>query len=253
MPNNKGFIIDVPKTLVKTTSGDMQIYNASQGSIKFGQENIAISGGWSMFDLTKIDTKKTIEIAMTDTMLQMDTLKLTSGGTSKVEATTFYEYGIGYVVSSVTHKILLPYVVTASSVRINGYTAVVSTTPTATEFQVTIGATDTELLFNTAADGLKLYPSFTYTTAATTEKLTVTSDSFAKSGEVYVTFPIYESDSAESDIIAYGQFTIYKAKIKADMEIGGSYKSASTFATTLEGLDPQRSDKKIWDFTYKLV
>lgn len=250
--NNKGFIIDVPRTLVKTSSGDTQIYNSNQGSVKFEQESINIAGGWSAFDLAEIDTKRSIEISTSDTIIQMDTLKLTTGGNVVTAATAFWEFGVGYTVVTATHKITLPHVVNAASMRINGYLEV-SGTPTANEFKVTIGPSNTELLFNTAADGLKLYPAYTWQTAETTETLTVTSASFAKSGECVVTFPIYKAEDVESNIIAYGQLYIYKAKIKADLEIGGQYKSASTFTTVLKGLDAGRSDLKIWDFKYRLV
>jgi hypothetical protein len=249
--NKNGFIVDVPKALVTTTSGDLQVYNADSGEIKFAQEVISISGGWSPMEIMELDTKKTVDITLTDTMFQMDALKLSTGGSSVIEATTFKEFGVPYTVVAATHKITIPAVVDASSVRINDYTETTGT-PTAAQFVVSIGATDTEILFNTAADGKTLYPSYTVTTAATTETLTVTQASFAKSGECYLTFPIYDDENANS-ICAYGQFTIYKAKIKAEQTFGGKYKSASTFVVTLKGLDAGRSDGNLWNFKYKLV
>ncbi|MFA5300840.1 MAG: hypothetical protein WC389_21830, partial [Lutibacter sp.] len=139
----KGFIIDTPKVFVKTTSGDTQIYKASSGEVKLGAESLEINGSWSPFILAEIDTKSTLEVTLSDTILQMDTLKLTTGGTAAPGAQNWYAFGTAFTIgSAATPTITIPAVVIASSIRINGYTEVASS-PTATQFIVTIGATDT--------------------------------------------------------------------------------------------------------------
>jgi hypothetical protein len=252
----RGFVVDTPKAFVKTTSGDVQIYKATSGEVKIGAESLEISGGWSPFALAEIDTKQNLEITMSDTILQLDTLKLTTGGTVTTAATQWYNWGDSHTIGvAATPTITISDVVIASSIRINGFTEVASS-PTATQFVVVIGATDTTVTFNSAAAGTVVYPAYLYATAATTQTLAVTSENFAKSGEVYVEFPFYGDEVAagsQSQIAGYIQIKIYNARIRADMTIGGSAKTASSFQVALKGLDAGRSDKKIYEVGYKFI
>jgi hypothetical protein len=253
----KGFLIDTPKAFVKTTSGDTQIYKASSGEVKIGAESLEINGGWSPFTLAEIDTKQNIEITMSDTILQIDTLKLTTGGTVTTAATQWYSFGTAFTVGvAATPTITIPAVVIASSIRINGFSEVLSSTPAATEFSVTIGATDTTVTFNSTVAATIVYPAYLYATAATTQTLAVTSENFAKSGEVYVEFPFFGDEVAagnQAQIAGYIQIKIYSARIRADMTLGGSFKTASSFQVALKGLDAGRSDKKIYEIGYRFI
>jgi hypothetical protein len=255
MSNVRGFIVDVPNVLITTTSGDTHIVNASQGEVKFGGESLTVAGGWSFYDLTEIDTKKTIDISITDGIWNLDTLKLASGGTVTVKADTFYEFGTKYEIGvAATPTITIPYVVVASSVRINNFTETTSSTPTATQFLVTISATDTVITFNSSVAETDVYPAYLVATLSTDSVLEVQTTDFPSSGVCILTFPVYaDPESTEANIVGYGQFTIYKAKIKADFTAGGSYKQASSFAMTLKGLDPRRADGNMWKFVYKAV
>lgn len=248
--NGKGFIIDAPKILLKTTSGNSHLATATQGQVTLGGDSIELTGGWSFYNLARIDTKKTLNVSITDAQWDYDTLWLTSGGAKTTAATEYYHYGTPYTISATTYSITLPHVITADSIEINGYTEIATTTPTSTEFWVAIGASTSTVYFNTAAASEVVYPSYTVTTAATTDILTVQTTDFAAAGSAIVTFPVYsDADAADSTIVAYAQLEIYKCKIMPTYEFSGSYKTGSTFKLDLEGLDPRRTDSNM----YKLI
>jgi len=255
MANIQGFIVDVPNVLITTSSGDTHIVTAGQAEISFGGESIPITGGWSFYDLQEIDTKKTIDISISDAVWNLDTMALATGGTVTVKADTFYEFGTPYTIGdAATPTITIPNVVVASSVRINNFTETTGSTPTATEFVVEIGVSETTITFNASNAGVVVYPAYLTTTDATASVLEVQTTDFPSSGVCTLTFPVYAGpESDEADIVGYGQFTIYKAKIKSDFSAGGSYKTASQFAMSLKGLDPRRTDGNMWKFVYKPV
>jgi hypothetical protein len=252
--NARGFIIDSPNALVKTTSGDYQTITAQSGEVTFNDSTLKIEGGWGKAALTEIDTSSEITVNLTDSMLQFDMMKLTSGGTVEQGSVEFEEFGIKYTIgSAATPTITIDKPIVAGSFRLNGFTETTGSTPTATQFVVTIGSTTT-VTFNSANAGLEIYPAYTIMTEATATQLSVKTTDFSKSGSVTLKFPIYaDPDADSSDIVAYGNLKIYKAKIKASGGIGGSRKSASTFQVQMTALDPHRADKKWWDFTYNPV
>jgi len=244
--NGKGFIIDAPKVYLKTSTGASHLATAAQGTVTLGGEDIQIDGGWSFYNLARIDTKKNLTISFTDAQWDLDALTLTSGGTRSVNSSEYYYFGNSYVVNENTYTITLPYVAVANSVEINGYSE--SATPVAGEsFAVAMGATDTVLTFHADDAGKSLYPAYRVVTASSTNILTVGTEDFAKSGSAVVQFPIYsDADADESTIIAYAQMSIYKCKIMPTYEFSGSYKTASQFKLDLEGLDPRRQDGNMW-------
>jgi hypothetical protein len=221
---------------------------ASQGQVTFGGESIDINGGWSFYQLAKIDTKKTVMLSITDAQWDIDSLWLSSGGakTSNVASQSFYYFGTPYTVAS--NIITLPHVAVEASVEINGFTRVASpaTPGSATEFVVTPGASTTTVTFAAGAEGTVVYPSYYVSVTADTVITTQTTD-FAISGSAIVQFPIYsDADADTSTIIAYAQMEIYKVKIMPQYEFSGQYKAASTFKLDLEGLDPRRDDSNMW-------
>jgi len=248
--SGKGFIIDAPQVLLQTTSGNSHLATATQGTITLGGDSIELAGGWSFYNLARIDTKKTINLSLTDAQWDYDTLWLTSGGAKTTAASSYYYFGTAYTVATTTYRITLEdKIVEASSVEINGYTDVTatSTTPAAAEFWHYTSGTDTILEFNSAAVGLKLYPSYTVATTSTTSILTTQTTDFAAAGSAIAQFPIYsDADATDSTIIAYAQLEIYKVKIMPTYEFSGSYKTGSNFKLDLEGLDPRRSDSNMW-------
>lgn len=243
----KGFIIDAPKVLLQTASGNSHLATSTQGSVTLGGDSLEISGGWSFYNLARIDTKKTIGISLTDAQWDLDALWLSSGGAKTKAVSSFYHFGTPYTVSTLTNSITFTgHNVTAGSVKINGFTEVQSTTPTATEFWVAPGV-NTVVHFNADAAGEKVYPSYQVATVATTDILTVTTTDFAAAGSAIIVFPVYsDADAADSTIVAYAQLELYKCKIMPTYEFSGSYKAASTFKLDLEGLDPRRADGNMW-------
>lgn len=253
--NGKGFIIDAPKVLLETASGNSHLATASQGTVTLGGDSIEITGGWSFYNLARIDTKKTLMVSLTDAQWDLDQLWLTSGGTKTEAVSNFYYFGTAYTIDASTYTVTLTdNLAVAASVEINGYTEIATTTPTTGQFWVSTSGSDTVLNFASADASLVVYPSYKVATASDTDILTVQTTDFAAAGSCIVQFPIYsDADAADSTIIAYGQLTVYKVKIMPTYEFSGSYKSASTFKLDLEGLDPRRTDSNMWEFIVKAV
>lgn len=247
--NGKGFIIDSPKVLLKTTSGNSHLATAAQGNVTMGGEDVQIMGGWSFYDLARIDTKKTLTVSLTDAQWDMDALWLSSGGAKTTAASNYHYFGTKYTVDASLYTITLPHAVVANSIEINDYTEEtgVEATPAATTFTVSIGASTTTVTFDSTVAGADLYPAYKIATPSTTNILTVQTTDFASSGSCIVQFPLYSSaDAANSTIIAYVQIEIYKVKIMPTYEFAGQYKQASQFKLDLEGLDPRRDDGNMY-------
>lgn len=244
----EGFIIDVPNALIMTAKGDQSILTADSGEVTFGGDSVAITGGWSFFDLIEIDTKSTIEVNLSNSAWTMVNMQMTSGGEVKTGNAEHFHFGEIYQVA--TNQITLPFVAVAGSVRLNGMKEVASAPAAANEFQVTIGATDTTVAFftGTFTDGTELSPVFRVE-VADSEILTVKTTDTPTSGQVILQFPIY-GDKEGVKVEGYGQITIFKGKIQKQNKIGGSYKSASKFDTVIKGLDPRRPDKKMFEIAY---
>jgi hypothetical protein len=246
--NGKGFIIDAPKVLLETASGNSHLATASQGQVTLGGDSVEITGGWSFYNLARIDTKKTINISLTDAQWDLDSLWLSSGGAKTTGASEYYYFGNAYTVNASTYTVTLTgHVAVASSVEINGYTEIATTTPTANQFWVSNNGTDTTLHFESGAASDVIYPSYKVATTATTDILTVQTTDFSAAGVATIQFPVYsDADAADSTIIAYAQLHVYKVKIMPTYEFSGQYKQASSFKLDLEGLDPRRSDSNMW-------
>jgi len=246
-----GFIIDTPNILIQTSVGDTHIVTAKSGEVSFAGESIPISGGWSFYDLAEIDTKKTLDVKISQAQWSLDSMKLSSGGTRTVAADERYYFGTPYTISSAA--ITIPFAIVAGSLKINGFTEVATDPASATEFKVTITTGtpgSTAVAFFAGTTG-KIYPAYKVATAATTEILTVKTTDFPKAGSVVLQFPIYaDADATDSTITGYGQLLVYKAKILSDFGFSGSYKSASEFSLNLKGLDPRRTDSAMWRFSY---
>lgn len=251
----KGFIIDAPKVLVKTANGNSHLATATQGQVTLGGDSIEITGGWSSYNLARIDTKKSISASITDAQWDLDALKLTSGGALTQGASEYYYFGDPYTVDANAEITLTGITAVSGSVEINGYTeTTVSTTPTATQFWVSSGGGNTVIHFESTAIGEKVYPAYRVATTPTTDILTVQTTDFAAAASCIIQFPIFSSaDATDSVIEAYAQLQIYKCKIMPTYEFSGSYKSASTFKLDLEGLDPRRADGNMYQLIVKPV
>jgi len=242
-----GFIIDAPNVLVKTSTKDVIIDKADSGSIAFSGDTIDISGGWSASLLAKIPKTSKIEIKISNAEFSMDQMAIGTGASIVVGATEYNRFGAKFPVN-VTNAIVIPEVVVAGSIRINGMAEVTTVVATG-QFKVTIAADSTTVQFFTdIVQNTEIIPSYKVATPATTVSLSASVTSVPGSGEFVVSYPIYESESVDSNIWAYGQFIIYKAAITQSFTAGGNYKSASKFDLSATALNPQRVDKKLWDF-----
>ena len=251
-----GFIIDSPKTLIKKSYGNeyfTQVIHSQTGEVTFSEEVLNIKGGWSLYDIFSITSGKSIDITVTDNQWSMDYLSLASGSEIETGSQQFDMFGDGYDIHATTFDITIPYVVVASSVKINGYTESVGAPSSGTEFQVTINASNTTVLFHSSKASLTVYPSYKITVADSTYIESTVND-FPKNAEVILNFPIYADAEADTgDVVGYGELTIYKAKIAADYSFSGTYKSAYAPSIKFKALDPRRSDNLMWKFVYRPI
>ncbi|MBZ9622846.1 hypothetical protein G9F71_008270 [Clostridium sp. FP2] len=242
-----GFIIDTPNALIKTKKKDLIIDKSTSGEVSFSGDNISITGGQGFLALAEIPKSTKIDVKITNAEFSLNQMEMTSGGTVTIGAKEFSKYGDVFAVDA-TNSITIPEAVIVGSVRINGFTEVTTVVATG-QFKVTIASnTSTVQFFTDVTTGTEMKPSYKILTAATVAGLSVKTTDVPGSGEVILTWPIYESEEVESAIWASGQLTLFKAKINQSSKIGGSYKSASAFDINFSTLDPKRSDKKAWDF-----
>jgi hypothetical protein len=250
-----GFVVDAFNCAVQTTDGNYQCISGSSAEVNITGEEIDIFGGLSFYPLAKIDSKKSITVNINDASLSMYSMGLNTGGTLSENAVkTIYKFGTVYTVGSSPYTIVIPEVVSdASSIKINGLAYQSGGTPSAGQFCVTI-TTNTTITFFSDMGGKTVMPLYPVSTTANKTAFLATKDTdFAKSGTVYINFPIYGdySSSSSSSIIADGYITIPKGKIKTSLKIGGSYKSASQFTTQIDGLFAG-SGQSVYEFTYVL-
>ena len=243
----QGFIIDAPNALIMTPQGDSSIVSATSGEINFGGDSISINGGWSLYDLIEIDTKSTIEIALTEAQWKMTNMQLTSGGKVTTGKADKYYFGDIYIAKD--DAITIPYEVKTGSLRISGFSETADVVATK-EFKVTVGEGSTTVTFfaDEVADGEEVTPSFAVEVDSS-EILTVKTTDAPKSGQVVLQFPVYD-DKDGVGIQGYLQIIVYSAKIQRANKIGGAYKTASTFDLSIKGLDPRRVDKNMFEMAF---
>lgn len=251
-----GFIIDSPKSLIKKKYGNeyyTHVVHSQTGEVNFGEEMINLKGGWSFYDIFSITSGKSIDVTITDNQWSLDYLSLASGSEIQEGTQEFEMFGDKFDIDSSTYEITLPYVVVASSVKINGFTEVVGTPASGTEFKVTINAVNTTVLFHSSKAGLSVYPSYKISVVNSTYIESLVSD-FPKNAEIILNFPVYaDADLDTGDIVGYGELTIYKAKIAAEYSFAGTYKSTYSPSIKFKALDPRRADNVMWKFVYRPV
>lgn len=243
-----GFIIDAPNVLILGTNSNAQILTATKGEVKVAGESIEITGGWSAYNLAKINTKKKIDISLTDSQIKMKTLALQNGTTVQTGAKEQFKFGDGYVVA--TNKIEIPHAVVTGSVIIDGFTEATGTLATK-QFKVTVASEVTTIEFFTdVADGTVINPVYRVS-VTDAESVSALANAFAGTAQFVMEYPMYGKDSAGNDILSGTmQWVIFKANLETNVGVSGGYKSASTFDLTASGLDPQRADKKIFEINF---
>lgn len=247
----QGYVVDSPRVLMKSKNNITQIMTAKKGEIKVSGESISINGGWSAVELAEIDTKQKIEIDITDAQFKMSNLALQTGVAIKKGKSERYVFDEAYIVNK--GKITVPYAIVAGSVEIIGLTETTGATPAKGQFKVTTTSNSTDITFDATeyVDGVELMPVFRVA-IDDAEILSVTGTDSPKSGFCVMEYPVYgENEAKEDTIIGYVQWIIYKAKVKSDFGMGGSYKNASEFNMKIKGLDAMRPDKKIFDVVFR--
>jgi len=244
---NLGFIIDSPNCLIKSSKGDLIIDKASSGTVTFTGDQIEISAGQGFLALAAIPKTTKIEVKITNAEFSLEQMAMSAGSSVVVGAQEFTKFDTSFAVAT-GNTFIIPEVAVIGSIRINGFTEVTAI-PATGEFKVAISATETTLTFFTDVEvGTILKPSYKILTSATTVSVRVKNNEVPGSAECILSWPIYESDTVESEIWGTAQLTLFKAKINQSFSIGGSYKTASVFDLNLTALDARRPDLLAWSF-----
>ncbi|AAK79097.1 hypothetical protein BJV85_002874 [Clostridium acetobutylicum] len=252
--NVTGFIADAPNVLIRSrkTRATYTNLTATSGEITFGGDTLKVTGGWSFYNLAEIDKSKSITGKFTDAEMNMSSLAIASGGSVSQGKSEFEIFGDSYQVND-EGKITINDIVKDGSLRINGYEQIADGNVGEGQFKVSIGKSSTIVELPPSDKGTIVSPSYTIDVDNITS-LSVQTDDFPKSGEVIIDFPVYAgSEEDEQEITGYLQIIIYKAKILQSTKVGGNYKTASTFDVQINGLDPKRPDKKMYDIRFKPI
>lgn len=245
----QGYIIDVPNVLIKTGDKAYISLTATEGQITVEPDEITIEGGQGIYPLFQMNTKSNITISITDAQFNTDQLEA-FGATASKENRTRYEMETSYEVDDDNTVTIEGRTVTAAQFTLNGYTPVDGTADAAASGKVVVDSTsqsgDTKIIFAAADNmaGKTISPVYKYTEQADSFKFL--EGVFPKKAEVILQFPLYEDEDGNDTVPSTVQITVYKASISASPTIGGSYKSASTFAIECTAMNPRRADKEIW-------
>ena len=248
----QGFIIDVPNVLIKTGDKAYISLTATEGQITAEPESITIEGGQGIYPLFEMNTKSNITISLTDAQFNSDQIEA-FGATASTENRKRYEFETSYVVGEDNTVTIEGRTIAASDLTLNGFTPVAQSggePATATAGQVLVDSTtesgSTKLTFceDDEMAGKTVSPVYSYTEQA--DSLKFLEGVFPKKAEIIIQFPLYEDEDGNDTVPATVQITVYKASINASPTIGGSYKTASTFAIECTAMNPRRADKEIW-------
>ena len=247
----RGFVIDSPQLAVISKDALMNVCTAKSGEIKINGESISINGGWSFYELAKIDTKKKIEINLKDSEWKMNSMVLATGG--KISKGKSVRYYIDKKYTVATNAITIPFVVKAGTLKIEGLKETSELEPKTGEFKMAISESTTTVTLFTGefVDGVEINPIFGVETES--ETLSVKTTDTPKGGTTILQYPVYgkkSDDYTNQTVIGYIQWTVFKTIIESDLNMGGSYKSAQEFDTKITGLDPERADEKMFDVTF---
>lgn len=244
---NLGFIIDAPNCLIKSTKGDLIVDKASSGTVTFTGDGITINAGQGFLALAEIPKTTKIEVKISNAEFSLEQMAMSAGSSVVVGAQEFTKFDTSFAVDA-TNMITIPEIAVIGSIRINGFTESTAI-PATGEFKVTIAASTTTVQFFTdVLVDTVIKPSYKIMTDATTVSVRVKNNEVPGSAECILTWPIYESDTVESEIWGTAQLTLFKAKINQSFSIGGSYKTASVFDLNLTALDARRVDRLAWSF-----
>ena len=256
----KGYVADVAD--IEFIRCDKKVYSCKEAtatSFAPSGDSITITGGQGVFPLAYIDSTKSLDVSFTNAAFDMDMFEMTGteNATDGNEDTLITEKltidKSGTTLFTHTSHVLDP----SKTYYIHGLEYVSGTTATSGKFCVTTadtGHTGSKLIFHAddVAEDDDILATYTFV-AANTHSVPVKTNSPMARGEVWMHFPVYSSGSDCSDaaIKAIVDLHIYRVRVTTPAPIDTSYKSAATFQVQFSSLDPQRSDKMMYEIIYR--
>lgn len=246
---DRKFLIDAPNVLISAKNGTYSCITATSGEVTLSSDSLEINGGWSLYSLIEIPTTSSIEVSLQDAQISDGYFEVGYGAvkSSNQKVERVY-HGDPFEVATENHTITIDKEVVSGSLKIMGMTET-EDAPTNGQFKVAIDSGTTTVTFDSSMDGKSVFPSYKVSEDAE-ESYAITTDSVPQKGEVTLTFPVYSSDEEDATISHYAQITIFSCSVVQDANLGGSYKSASTFGLKLKGIKPTRADKKVWQIAF---
>lgn len=241
----QGFVIDAPNAMVITNSGSYVSISASTGTFTMAGETLDIKGGQSNYNLASIPTSTEITAHLEDAMFNGDMFELFGAAVKEAE-TEHYVTGVSYIVDP-DKKIEIPYVVKKESFQLNGFEVVDGEAATTGQVAFKADTGKTTLTFADDMVGKTIKPAFAYNDTGVVYSFL--SDSVPKKGKVVLTWPVYTSEDGDASIAYDMQLTIFRAAVTPNVTVGGSYKTASTFAIDFKAENAHRPDGKVFDYT----
>lgn len=241
----QGFVIDAPNAMILTDSGSYVSVTASTGTFTMAGETLDIKGGQSNYNLASIPTSTEITAHLEDAQFNGDMFEL-FGAAMKEAETEHYATGVSYNVGD-NKTVEIPYKVKKETFQLNGFEVLEDGTPTTGQVVMKIDQDKTTLTFNEDMIGKIVEPVFGYNDTGTVYSFL--QDSVPKKGKAVFSWPIYVTEEGEASAGLELQLTIFRASVTPNVSIGGSYKTASTFALDFKAENARRPDGKVFDFT----
>lgn len=243
----QGFMIDAPNVLIQGKKNTYATITASSGSVELTGDSLEINGGWSPYALISIPTTSALTVSLTDAQLTDGYFEVGVGAEKTNAKSDRYYFDTPYEVDSEDYTVVINKALDVDSLRINGFTKV-SAEPKTGEFKVEQAVEVTTITFNQDMAGKMVTPI--YTVQEDSENYIITTDSIPSKGKAVLVFPVYTNEGEDATIAAYCQITIFEVSVTQQANIGGNYKTASTFGMTLKTVTPKRTDKKVWQVDF---
>lgn len=254
----KGYIADNPNIEFERCDGKVFSYDeVNTASMSDQSESLTINGGQSNFPLAIIDTSRTLEFTFDSSAFSLDMFAMANASNIK-DGDAAYDTLESKLFEVKSNKAEIPYVVTAGSVKINGFELDTAETPSAEgKISVKIEASKATVTFHDGdlADGDTIRIAYRRVIGEKASIVSVTTKSTTAKGALYAHWPVYSSgtDCTEAAIKGWVHLFIPRVRVTALPGFDNSYKSASTHGVTFTALDPKRADEKMFDLSYEAV
>lgn len=254
----KGYIADNPNIEFERCDGKVFSYDeVNTASMNDQSESLTINGGQSNFPLAIIDTSRTLEFTFDSSAFSLDMFAMANASNIK-EGDAACDTLESKLFEVKSNKAEIPYVVTAGSVKINGFELDTADTPSVEgKISVKIEASKATVTFHDGdlADGDTIRIAYRRVIGEKASIVSVTTKSTTAKGALYAHWPVYSSgtDCTEAAIKGWVHLFIPRVRVTALPGFDNSYKSASTHGVTFTALDPKRADEKMFDLSYEAV